>query len=438
LARPDPRREAYRILRRVEEGGAYASALLERRPSDLADPRDAGLVTQIVLGVLRKRAILDHVIVAAASRPTGAIEAAVIAALRVGTYALLELDRVPDFAAVDTAVDLVKGAGHRKAAGFVNGVLRRIAREREVLLPATPVRGDVEALALHRSHPLWWAARAVARLGWEGADALMAANNEPAPTVLAPWPSEAATLADTLARDGVATEPCAYASGALRVTAGVPQRTAAFAEGRFWIQDEAGQLVLEMLGRRVGPWSVDTCAAPGGKSIGLAARTPAGGVVVAIDRHTHRLRRVIENAARMRTRAILVLAADMTRPAPLARTFDDVLVDAPCSGTGTLRRHPEIRWRLRPEDLPDLASRQGAILARAAALVRPGGRLVYAVCSLEPEEGDAVVASFLASHGDFERADPRGALVGSDLALRTSPADGLDGFFAVVLTRRRH
>ena len=438
---PNPRRDAYGILRRVEEGGAFASALLERRPAS-RDPRDAALVTELVLGVLRRRAQLDHVVTQAASRPLDRIEPAVREALRVGTYTLLFLDRVPDFAAVDTAVTLVKEAGHAKAAGFVNGVLRRVAREGEALLPPAPSRGDVPALALHLSHPAWWVERVVGRLGWDEAAALLAADNEPAATTLA---STGPGVAEALAREGVLTQPGRYAPGSLRVTSGVPQHTRAFSTETFWIQDEASQLVVQLFGDRVGPRVADVCAAPGGKSLALAARLPEGGRIVALDRHAHRLRRVVANARRVGVKSIVVAAADMTREAPLAGPFDDVLVDAPCSGTGTLRRHPEIRWRLRPDDLPALAARQRRILASSSALVRPGGRLVYAVCSLEPEEGESVVAAFLAENPAFERADPRPSLgpaaawIGEDRALRTDPAhEAMDGFYAILLTRRPH
>ena len=442
----NPRREAFRILRRVEEAGAFASILLESRAPALRDPRDVALLTEIVLGVLRRRMILDHVIAAAASRPPAEIQPAVLTALRVGAYALIALDRVPDFAAVDTAVALVKESGHARAAGFANGVLRRIARERDALLPPPAARGDVEALALARSHPPWWTRRVVERLGWDGADALLAANNEPAATVLASWPEAgtAPALAAALEAAGVATEPCRFAPGALRVTAGAPQHTDAFRDGTFWIQDEASQLAVALLGDVVGPRSADACAAPGGKTLGLAARTAPGGLVAAFDRHPKRLRRLIQNVERLAARGVVAIAADMTRPAPVSIAFDDVLVDAPCSGTGTFRRHPEIRWRLRHEDLAGFAARQRAILGCAAELPRPGGRLVYSVCSMEPEEGEDVVAAFLADHAQFERADPRAqlteaarGLIGPDLAMRTNPADsGMDGFYAVVLTRR--
>jgi 16S rRNA (cytosine967-C5)-methyltransferase len=444
----NPRREAFRILRRVEEAGAFASVLLESRTATLRDPRDAALLNEIVLGVLRRRAVIDHVIAAAASRPPAEIQPAVLAALRVGTHALIALDRVPDFAAVDTAVALVKESGHARAAGFANGVLRRIARERDALLPPPPVPGDAAALALWHSHPRWWTERVVARLGWERAEALLAADNQPAATVLAPWPpaGSAAKLTAALEAEGVVTEPCRHAQGALRVVQGRPQHTETFRAGSCWIQDEASQLAVGLLGALVGPTSADLCAAPGGKTLALAARTPPGGLVVAIDRQPKRLKRLAQNVSRLRADAIVALAADMSRPAPLAISFDDVFVDAPCSGTGTLRRHPEIRWRLRPEDLVSLPLRQKAILARAADLVRPGGRLVYSVCSMEPEEGADVVAAFLADRTAFARTDPRPhlseaarGLIGDDLALRTSPADsGMDGFFAAVLTRRAH
>jgi 16S rRNA (cytosine967-C5)-methyltransferase len=448
LSVPNPRRDAYRILRRVEDSGAFASVLLEMGSADLRDPREVALLTEIVLGVLRRRRLLDHAIAAAATRPLGDLDRAVLTAIRIGAYALLYLDRIPDFAAVDTAVALVKEAGWAKAAGFANGVLRKIARLRSALLPAPPESGDVEALSLFRSHPAWWTRRVVSRFGWDRADALLAANNEPAATVLAPWPAagSSAMLGEALAADGVLVEACRFVPGALRVVSGAPQRAKAFREGAFWIQDEASQLAVLLFGEAVGPRVLDACAAPGGKTLALAARTREGGLVVAADRHVSRLSRLTQNVGRLRAANVVPLACDLSRRAPFRGSFDDVLVDAPCSGTGTLRRHPEIRWRLKPDDLLVHGERQRRILSAAAEVVRPGGRLVYSVCSIEPEEGEDVVASFLADRPEFARADPRSGLsitartrIGGDLALSTSPLDdGMDGFFAVLLTRRRH
>ena len=446
MSAPNPRREAFRILRRVEESGAFASVLLERRAAELPDPRDVALLTELVLGVLRRRAVLDHVLASAASRPATAIDGGVLTALRIGAYALLFLDRVPDFAAVDTAVDLVKEAGMARASGFANGVLRRIAREGSAFLPPPPPRGDVAALALYRSHPVWWTERLVARAGWDQADALLAADNEPAATVLSVWPARGSPveLAGTLAEEGVAVSSCRFVPDALRVVSGVPQYTTAFRTGAFWIQDEASQLAVRLFEGTVGPHVLDVCAAPGGKTLALAARTGPGGIVVAADRSVKRLSRLSQNVRRLGADNVVTTACDMTRATPLVPLFDDVLVDAPCSGTGTLRRHPEIRWRLSASDLPALASRQSAILAQAASLLRPGGRLVYSVCSVEPEEGEDVIAAFLGDRKEFSRADPRPglsaearSLVGDDLAVRTTPIeDGMDGFFAALLTRR--
>jgi 16S rRNA (cytosine967-C5)-methyltransferase len=446
LSVPNPRRDAYRILRRVEDSGAFASVLLETRSAELRDPREIGLLTELVLGVLRRRMILDHVIAAAATRSLGELDRAVLAAIRIGTYALLYLDRMPDFAAVDTAVALVKEAGWGRAAGFANGVLRRIAREGAALLPATPAKGDIEALALFRSHPIWWTRRVVSRFGWDRADALLAANNEPAATVLAPWPAAGASsdLAAALAVERVQVEPCRFVPGALRVVAGAPQRTSLFRNGAFWIQDEASQLATLLFGLAVGPRVLDACAAPGGKTLALASRTSDGGLVVACDRHAGRLSRLRQNLDRLGAGNVVAVACDMSRPAPFRAAFDDVLVDAPCSGTGTLRRHPEIRWRLRSEDLVAHGERQRLILDHAAELVRPGGRLVYSVCSIEPEEGEDLVAAFLKDRPEFTQADPQVGLaaaartmIGDDLAVRTTPLDdGMDGFFAALLTRR--
>jgi 16S rRNA (cytosine967-C5)-methyltransferase len=411
----------------------------------MRDPRDAAMLTAIVLGVLRQRARLDHAIARATGRTPEEIEPAVLCALRLGTFSLVALDRIPDHAAVNTAVEIVKSAGHARAAGFVNGVLRRIARDGASLLPGPPARGDVRGLALFRSHPEWWTGRLVERLGWDRADAVLTADNEPAATVLAPGPRAGSPdeLASALASEGVAVAPGRLVPGALRVLSGVPQRTRAFREGAFWIQDEGSQLAAGLLSGPVGPRVLDACSAPGGKTLSLAARLVSGGVIVAADRRLKRLGRLAAAVTRVGSIGVVALAADMSRP-PLAGAFDDVLVDAPCSGTGTLRRHPEIRWRLRPADLVDLARRQDGILAASADCVRAGGRLVYAVCSMEPEEGEAVIERFLAARADYARVDPTSklpeaarGLVGADLALRTSPVDhGADGFFAALLTRR--
>ncbi len=438
--RPDPRRAAFEILERVDQSGAWASALLEIAEARFEDDRDASLVHEIVLGVLRRRSLLDHAISEASSRALLRLSSPVRTALRIGAYSILFLDRVPHFAAVDTAVELVKTGPDRSRAGFVNAVLRRIAAGGRTLAAPQPPAGDVVALALFQSHPPWWVARIVDRLGWHRAVRLLEANNQPAPTVIRPNLRRTTRneLARQLQAQGVGTEPCSFVPEALRVTRGVPQRTACLGDGLFWIQDESSQLVPRLLGAVLGPRVLDVCAAPGSKSLQLSERVPVGGIVVASDRHGHRLTRLVRSLRRLGIDTVRPIVADMSRQPPLAGLFDHVLVDAPCSGTGTMRRRPEIRWRIRPEDLRVLAERQARLVENAANLVAPGGILVYSVCSLEPEEGEGVVESFLSHERGFRIDDPRPAfppaareLITSEGFLRTSPdVGGLDGFFA--------
>jgi 16S rRNA (cytosine967-C5)-methyltransferase len=442
------RRAAFDILLRVERGGAYASVLLERHESRQDDPREAALLHELVLGVLRRRAVLDELVARVSDRAPDRIDHEVRIALRIGAYGLFFLQRVPDFAAVDTAVELIKTGPSRGAASFANAVLRTLARQGPVLLPPPPEEGDVEGLARYHSHPPWWVGRLVKRVGWVRASAMLQRNNEPSPTVLRAnlrrtTPDQ---LAARLLQEGIVTKPACFVPDALRVVSGPVGRSAALAEGAAWVQDEAAQLVTWMFERPLGPWVADLCAAPGGKTMQLAEWLGERGTVVATDRHPGRLRRLSANVRRVGAgERVVPVRADMASgPAPLRGPFDQVLLDAPCSGSGTLGRRPEIRWRLREEDLKLLASRQESLLAAAAELLAPGGSLVYSVCSIEPEEGEDVVARFLDRHRGFRRSDPRPALpaiahglVHADGSLRTSPAkEGLDGFYAVLLTRR--
>lgn len=438
---------AFDVLLRVDEQDAYAAVLLDHHRPELPDPRDAGLAHELVLGVLRCRSLLDQVLGSLSHRSLEDLDPAVRTALRIGAYEILFLDRVPPFASVHGAVELTRARGGRSATGFVNGVLRGVAREGSRKLPAPAAPGDVEALALFHSHPPWWVRRLVDRCGWDRADKLLEADNRPAATVIRANVRRVSRdeLASLLAAEGVVTEPCRFVPEALRVRAGVFQRTEAFRRGLGWIQDEASQLVPLLFTPDPRQRVLDACAAPGTKTLQLLERLPAGGLLVACDRHRSRLRRARELFERCGAGNLPVLVADMSagRP-PLSGPFDGVLVDAPCTGTGTLRRHPEIRWRLRPEDPGRLGELQLAILDTVAPLVAPGGFLVYAACSVEPEEGEHVRDAFLVRHPEFRAADPRPHLpeparhlIDEGRSLRTSPeVDGLDGFFAAVLAKR--
>jgi 16S rRNA (cytosine967-C5)-methyltransferase len=434
--RPDGARSAAaRILLRVEREGAWASVLLDRFERRLGDPREAGLLHETVLGVLRHRAAIDHALGRVASRPVAGLDAEVRAALRIGSHALLLLDRIPAFAAVSSAVDLVRGPARRS---FVNAVLREVARRGRELLPPPPARGDTVALATYHSFPLWWVERHAARSSWEETVALAEASNRPAPTTVHPasGAGNPERLARRIAELGLDTEPGRVFPDAIRIRAGSPARLVE--EGLAWVQDEAARIVPRLLGRPYGRRVADLCAAPGGKSIEIARGLAAGGTVVAVERHASRSRRLASSVARFAPDRVLVVRADAGRPSPLRPVFDQVLLDAPCSGTGTLRRNPEIKWRLEPADLERFADLQLAMLEWASERLRPGGQLVYSTCSVEPEENEQAVGRFLDNHPVFKVQPPEApaALRTPEGYLRTWPhRHGSDGFFAAVLTR---
>jgi len=443
----DARASALEILRRVETGDAYASVLL--RTSGTSG-RDMALTTELVYGVLRRRMWLDHLIGSFSSRPLKEIDFALLLILRLAVYQILFLDRVPDHAAVNEAVRSARtvARGGRTGAAFVNGLLRTMIRKRSrIPAPPDPARAKdpAAALALSGSHPEWLVRRWVGRFGLEETQRLIAAANAPASQALRAnrLRTTSSDLAARLSAEGVRTRPSAVLPDFLIVEEGSPQRTRAFDEGLFYIQDEAAGLVVAMVGATARMTILDACAAPGGKATALAEMLGAEGLVVAGDRHPARLRLLTQNAKRLGVRCAIV-AADMAAAPPLRpeARFDAVLVDAPCSGTGVIRRHPELRYRLSPEDLPRFTAIQSSLLARGAALVRPGGALVYAVCSLEPEEGSERIQALLASHPEFQPEDPavgagNSALCASDPAgpaLVTLPhRDAMDGFFAMCL-----
>ncbi len=439
---PDVRETAAEILDRVERSGAWASRLLETHEQRFPDRRDRALLHETVLGVLRRKRVIDAVLQQASSRPLENVDGLVLATLRVGAYALVSLDRVPDHAAVSTAVDSIR---RRKpqAAGYVNGVLRRVARRGPGALPERPVERSVAAWSLWSSHPDWWVERLVERCGWDATIALLEANNRPARTTLRPNVARisAARLAATLAERGCRTRPGRVVGDSLRVFSGSPGD--ALSKGLCWVQDEASQLVSELAAVKPGMHVLDACAAPGGKTMHLANLVGPRGRVVAADRHAGRMKRLLRNVERCALDQVVPLIADMTAVPPFDTRFDRILVDAPCSGTGTLRRHPEIRWRLTPEAIKLISLRQQSLLERAAGLLAEGGRLVYSVCSMEPEEGERVIAAFLDRFPEFSPVDlaaelPAAArpLVGKDRFVRTDPSrDGLDGFFAAALER---
>jgi 16S rRNA (cytosine967-C5)-methyltransferase len=449
------RRIAFDVLRRVEEDGAYASDALHAALDAGVTPADAALATELTMGVLRWRALLDFLLGRLSTKPVARLDLAVAIALRIGLYQLRFLDKIPARAAVHESVELVKAARKHSASTLVNAVLRKCAAERDKspaeLLP--PALSEAERLAALHSHPLWLVERRLARLGPEETARSLAADNHAARLACAPSdPHTREALFSELAVSGLQVEQGLLLKHAFGVRGGSAARTAAFREGRIFIQDEASQAVPLLLGVRAGDRVLDVCAAPGGKTAILSRAAGPNGKVIAADLHSHRLRAMQAQIARLRLDNVTLVALDASQPLPFAERFDKILVDAPCSGTGTLARHPEIRWRLRPERLAEFHNLQTAILRQAIAQATPGARILYSTCSMEPEENELVVEEALRESGDVQRAPRAEAMnnlaphlapnVDAELLFdpkgefRTLPQrDGTDGFFAALLQK---
>jgi 16S rRNA (cytosine967-C5)-methyltransferase len=442
LTGPDARGVAHQVLVRVEATDAFADLLLGDRLAEAPlSPTDRALATRLVYGTLAWQGRLDHHLGALVRTPLARLDPPVRAALRLGLYQLLFLDRVPAYAAVDASVRLARTAG-RGAAGLVNAVLRRAAAAGPAGLPLPdPATDPIERLAVEWSHPRWLVERWAAELGPEELPLLLAANNTRGPTAVRAnrlRTTRDALLAE-LARAGVRAAPSRWASEGVVIAHGAARlrELTAWRDGRLAFQGEASQLVAPMLGLVPGARVLDACAAPGGKAVHAAALLEGRGLVAALDRRPGGAHRIATEATRLGAVAVHPIAGDARHP-PLAGAFDAVLVDAPCSGLGTLRRHPELRWRRRPADIPRLAALQREILAAVAPLVRPGGMLLYAVCTLARDENEDVLHWFRAVHPDFSLDHPGPSLPAELLSpegtLRTLPhRHGLDGFFAARL-----
>ena len=396
------RRTAFGVLLRVERDAAFADELLHSaRLATLAE-RERALVTALVMGCLRRRGELDHAVSGRLRRPLGSVDPEVLVALRLGAYQLRYMQSVPDHAAVSEAVELVKGAGKRSAAGLANAVLRR--------LPPAPPPDQAARL----SHPEWLMRRWQSSLGTRDCDTLLAANlRQPEAYFRIPPPARSEAVLRLLGQAGLAAEPTTL-PGAFRLASGSAAAAAKASHGAVAFLDINSQRVAESLEVRPGCRVLDACAAPGGKARILAECGP----VVAGDRSFDRLKTV----RRLGCRDIRLLQMDAERAFPFATRFDRILVDAPCSGTGTLARNPEIKWRLRPADLDDLQARQIRILVNASEALSPGGLLVYSTCSLEPEENEHVVRTALRNRPGWKARRVLATLPGKD------PGDGFQAW----------
>jgi 16S rRNA (cytosine967-C5)-methyltransferase len=440
---------AFEALRAVGAGKRDLPAALALVRPTLNDERDRALAADLVTGTLRWRNQLDYLIAHFAKRPVARLDFDVLQILRLGAYQLIHLDRVPAAAAVNDAVAMTRRARKSSAAGLVNAVLRALSRSGETL--PLPTRDEALAyLEFSLSHPGWLAGRWLNRYGFAEAEVWESFNNAAAPLTIRVnrLKTDPATLARDLAEHGVQLAPCRYAPDGFVVTSGNPLRTPLAASGLFFIQDEASQLVSLLGAPMPGECILDTCASPGGKTAAMAAAAEDRAHIVAADVRVRRMQLLRDTINASGARNVRLVRANLEQGLPFRPAFDLVFVDAPCSGLGTLRRDPDIRWRRSESDLARFAAAQIAMLRHAAEAVRPGGRLLYSTCSSEPEENEQVVTEFLRSASPFRRIDLRGEpftratplqrVLDHDGFLRTSPAlHGLEAFFGAVLRRER-
>ncbi len=450
----NPRLLAHQILVRVETRGSYADILLEEKLPSVEKPYRA-LVTELVYGVLRWQIKIDWIINQLSKIPTHKLEARVLCALRLGIYQLYFLRGIPPHACISESVELVKPLG-RERAGFVNAVLRSAQREKENVSFPSIKEEPVRYVSVIFSHPQWLVERWLKRYGLKETIELCRVNLTPPPTILRvnTLVTTRDALMEELKKEGIRARPTRFSPVGLEIVERHRGRLKP-ADRRYYIQDEASQLIPLLVSPSPGECILDVCSAPGGKATHIAQLMENRGLVVAMDSHPTRLKKIEGLARRFRIEIIKPLLADARTFTPQysltgmeegslpSGGFDAILVDAPCTGLGTIRRTPDIKLRRTPEDIKSSANTQREILSNISGLLKKGGRLVYSVCTLEPEETEDVVRWFLKEKRGFCLESIAQILphecrrfITPEGFFRTLPhRDGLDGFFAVRLKR---
>ncbi len=401
-------------LNRIEDEGAYINlALSDILGTQQMDPRDKRLAAEITYGVVTYKMTLDWLISQAANRPANKLDKIVLAVLRIGFYQLFYLDRVPESAACNTTVELIKNSKKRGLAPFVNGVMRGALRNKETF--PWPSREDDEAayLSLKYAHPQWLVSRWLSRFGSKQTEDLLLANNNAAPvsirtnTLRISCPELIATLKE----QGVKAVPGQVTPEALIIEGGGSlTELAAYRSGYFQIQGESAMLTSRVLDPAPGDRVLDGCSAPGGKTTHLAQLMNNQGEIIALDIHAHRLALVESNCRRLGVDIVRTQCMDVREAAGELGFFDRILLDVPCSGFGVIRRKPDLKWSRKEEDIKKLAKVQKEILNAAAEILKPGGVIVYSTCTNEPEETDEVIKAFLSFHSDFAVSAPHSYL----------------------------
>jgi len=447
LSSANPREAAGKVLLRIQREGAHADQLMDRELADgmLSGP-DRGLFAELVFGVLRRQGTLDHILTGLLTQPLERLEPQVLIMLRVGLYQLVYLDRIPESAAVNETVNLVKRT-HPRAAGLANAVLRNYLRHRDTVTFPDPVAAPAASVAARHSQPAWLVKLWFSQLGEAETELLAEASSQPPPLTLRinGLKTTRQHFLDLYAAQGIGATPCRFSPLGVSIE-GRHQITTlpGFLEGLFAVQDEASQMAALLLDPQPGERVLDTCAAPGGKATLLAQLMGNQGELLAMDLSRSKLPLISDSARRLGISIVTTQAADLLQSGALpANVFDRVLLDAPCSGLGVIRRNPEAKWRLKPEDIVRLARSQKVMLANAARMLKPGGVLLYSTCSTSREENEEVVGDFLSRSSDCV-LDNLGDLFPAYRELFTEEGmfrawphrHAMDGFFAARIRKK--
>ncbi len=420
------RRSAFEILNRIDMDGAFSSVLLPNYEAELS-LNDRGLCHELVLGILRRRIYLDKIIEHFSDKKK--LDMAVRNSLRLGAYQIIFLDKIPVYSAINESVNLVQTAGKTSAKGFVNAILRRISEK----VPELKFADEVERVSVETSHPRWLVERWIEEFGFSEAEQIATANNQ------IPRVSFRAGAANDQSQ--LDYQKSSIVEGGY-LASSIDDKLRQMAEaGELYFQDEASQLVANAVSAHPHARFLDVCAAPGGKTTQVAKQyfEDQDACIVAGDLYESRVRLLRSTCERQKVRFVNIVRYDAEVAMPFANeTFDIVLVDAPCSGTGTIRHSPEIRYFLKPGDFPELANKQRKILRNASNLVRRGGRLIYSTCSIQREENEDVCHGFLAETPTFslrQPAVPSRFLTTGGFARTFPHRDGTDGFFIAEFDR---